>query len=486
MKKVILLIVLVCILTSPVLGAWTINNRNVSNPILLRKLLDDRIGTLDTNITTLNNATPGINSIGTGSIFYVDSVSGSNGGATTWATAKTTLDAAIALCTDGNHDVIYVASEHAETLAADITLDINDITIIGIGSGPAMPEITFTDIGDSIIIDAYGVTVYKLRLIAGIADVTACFTLADESDYASIISCEFPEPGTATFEFARVFQMVTGADNVTLAYNTIINQGATPGMVSVIDGGAAAIDSLTIVNNYVNADCSVTALYFSDQADTNLFIVDNVVIQEDIDQFCIELTSTATGIIKGNSYGNLGGVAYLVDPGSCFQQGNIASTAIDQAGFEWPGSTNSTQCAYVEPASIAAVTNLFQVTGGPIIIRDIVGVVTSDIIATGCLINYNIDPVEPATDTVFGTDTTALEINGDAAGSTYIWDGVLANDLTVQTLGVAVTRGIGDIADGLLCPQGMIELAATATNAGVIAFYMTYDKLSPNSMVTPQ
>ncbi len=143
------------------------------------------------------------------------------------------------------------------------------------------------------------------------------------------------------------------------------------------------------------------------------------------------------------------------------------------------------RCAEVTISSIATATNLFQVTGGPIIIRDIVGVVTTTIVATGCLINYNIDPIAPATDTVFGTDGTALEINNDAIGAVYTWDGVIATDLTATDNGVVLTQGT-DVANGLLCPIGMIELAATATNAGVIKFYIVYSPLSPLSVVTPQ
>ena len=143
------------------------------------------------------------------------------------------------------------------------------------------------------------------------------------------------------------------------------------------------------------------------------------------------------------------------------------------------------RCAEVTISSVAAVTNLFQVTGGPIIIRDIVGVVTTEIVGTGCLINYNIDPIAPATDTVFGTDGTALEINGDAVGTVYTWDGVIATDLVATTNGVVLTQGT-DVSNGILCPIGMIELAATATNAGVIKFYIIYSPLSPLSVVTPQ
>lgn len=142
--------------------------------------------------------------------------------------------------------------------------------------------------------------------------------------------------------------------------------------------------------------------------------------------------------------------------------------------------------ATVSLTALATADDLFQVTGGPIIIRDIVGVVQSGgMVATACELHYNIDPVAPATDTAFATDGTSLEINGDAAGTSYVWDGVVANDLAVQTNGVQLTQGL-DVSAGLLCPIGMIETVASATNAGDITFYLVYSPLSPSSVVTAQ
>jgi len=336
--KKLLITILVMLLATVCFAAYPITYRNVNNPRLLTRMLQDRIGTIDDQIVTLQAAsTSGIyENLGTGDVFYVDSATGSDTDTgLTWALAKATLDAAVALCTDGNHDVIYVASGHAETLAADVTLDIDDVTVIGIGSGVDMPEFTFDTTTDEFIVDAQGVTVYNLRFLAGIADVATGFDLQDESDYCSIIACEFPEPATATHEFTTVIALTTGADNVTIAYNTFINQAATPGNSYFVDCGAAAIDSLTIVGNHVNAD-SAGALIFSDKADTNLIIANNTLIQEDQDKLCIELSSTATGLISNNMLCNLGGTSYLLDPGSCHLDRNRANIAIDSASFIFP------------------------------------------------------------------------------------------------------------------------------------------------------
>ena len=156
----------------------------------------------------------------------------------------------------------------------------------------------------------------------------------------------------------------------------------------------------------------------------------------------------------------------------------LADTAVMQPVQEMAVSKTLTTIA-------SGVNGLFTVAGGPIKILEIVGYVATEIEAKSCLINYNINPTAPATDTVFGTDATALEINADAVGTLYTWDGVVANDLTAVTNGVA----IGTAAySGLIVPPGGIELAAVvATSAtGAISFYMRYIPLSTGVTVTAQ
>lgn len=107
-----------------------------------------------------------------GSIFYVDSVTGSDSAksGTTPTEAKATIDAAIGLCTANKGDVIYVLQGHAETVAAAITCDIAGVTIIGLGEGNQRPVITGNGAIDAVNITAAGVTFENIRFAAPLVD----------------------------------------------------------------------------------------------------------------------------------------------------------------------------------------------------------------------------------------------------------------------------------------------------------------------------
>ena len=122
------------------------------------------------------------------------------------------------------------------------------------------------------------------------------------------------------------------------------------------------------------------------------------------------------------------------------------------------------KCISVDLASLAAGANvLFTVAGGPIKLIEIVGIVTTGIQAQSTLIGYNVAVTTPAGDVAFGTDGTALEINGDAAGTLYTWDGVIAADLVATTAGVALGQASG-ATTGLIIPPGDIEIAPKITD----------------------
>jgi len=118
----------------------------------------------------------------TGSIFFVDSSTGSNSNAGTDKDSPVaTVDYAIGLCTASKGDIIYVMPGHAETTTA-IAWDVVGIEILGIGHGASRPKLTAST-GASDLID---VTVASGHLdniiLAGAA--SGCTALIDLSSAA--------------------------------------------------------------------------------------------------------------------------------------------------------------------------------------------------------------------------------------------------------------------------------------------------------------
>ena len=96
-----------------------------------------------------------------GEIFWVNNssvlakggVSGSNGNPGTYQKPFSTIDYAIGRCTAGRGDIIMVMPGHAETIsaAAGITMDVNGVAIIGLGTGLLRPTITFDTVTTAAI-----------------------------------------------------------------------------------------------------------------------------------------------------------------------------------------------------------------------------------------------------------------------------------------------------------------------------------------------
>ena len=433
---------------------------------------------------------------GTGSVFYVDS--GASGGETglNWTDAVLTLDAGINLCTTNRGDYVLVAAGHTEnwtTQAADI--DLASVTVIGLGVGENAPVFSYTGASGELAIAADDVAIYNLNFLANVTDVTNAINVETGAENWIIDGCRFYVETTGTDEFTDAITTTANCDNGKVR-NCRVEMGAGGADAFVQNVGC---DYVEITGNIVSGDFATACIQDVTTASIWLFIDDNTFVNGTVAGTaglnavaCISLKSDTSAIITDNRlFCNVATPNLAIVAADGFISGNTYGQAEGTFAGSVPvgvGANSGSmglRCAEVTPASIAAVTNLFQVTGGPIIIRDIIGVVTTNIVATGCLINYNIDPIAPANDTVFGTDGTALEINGDAAGTVYTWDGVIATDLTATTTGVLLTQGT-DVSNGILCPIGMIELAATATNAGVIKFYIVYSPLSPLSVVTPQ
>lgn len=271
-------------------------------------------------------------SSGVGNIFYVDSVTGSDSDdGTTWAGAEATISAALGDCTANKGDIILVAPNHTETLAAaQLTLNKIGVKIIGLGVGNNRPTIIFNNAAASWDITVANVWLENLIFRADADDVLIGLHYVDASHYCTIKKCEFAI--TSTKEFLTAVQVDTGADVLTIDECEFVS--ASAGANYAISDTVGICDRLTIKNCHINGDYAVAAIG-SDQINTNMLIANNIVSNVNAGNFPIELTAAATGELTDNRlYSNA--FATGLDPGSLKCTGNLFVDAIDESGYPIP------------------------------------------------------------------------------------------------------------------------------------------------------
>lgn len=124
---------------------------------------------------------------------------------------------------------------------------------------------------------------------------------------------------------------------------------------------------------------------------------------------------------------------------------------------------------------------IFNITGGPIKILEITGIVTTDIGAGATNVKLQIDTATPAA--TVDLNAGAVDIDGDVAGTSY---------QTINTTGIftPVTAGVVKEANSFatlpttfLAPIGDIVFNSDAARTGNIKWYLRYVPLSPLSRV---
>lgn len=133
-----------------------------------------------------------------GNAWFVNSNTGASGNkGDSWESPMATIDQAVNKSSAG--DVIWVAPNHAENLAADsaIDIDVAGVAVIGIRRGRLMPTLTVTATAGDCKLAAAGVSIQNLRFLGGIDATTGCIEVSAAD--CAILDCEYRDvTGQAT------------------------------------------------------------------------------------------------------------------------------------------------------------------------------------------------------------------------------------------------------------------------------------------------
>lgn len=265
-----------------------------------------------------------------GSVFWVSSVSGSNGNKGTFDRPFATIDYAVGRCTANRGDIIMVKPGHSETISAagSLTLDVAGVAVIGLGTGTDRPDLNYTATAGTVEIDAANVTLYNLTFTADVSAVVVGVNV--DADFATIDNCEFTYNATGD-DFAIMIDADT-VSGFTLSNSRLIAED-TAGCNTGVRLDTA--HKTTIVGNYIYGDFTTAAIKGEGAASINLNIDRNTIYNSDTTAgFVVDLDVACTGMMSRNSCGTL----YTTDPETTIDPGSLLSTEnyvcnnIDESG----------------------------------------------------------------------------------------------------------------------------------------------------------
>lgn len=274
---------------------------------------------------------PVLNTYG-GNVFWVDSNGGSNGNKGTFDRPFATIDYSIGRCTASNGDIVMVKPGHAETLAADIAMDVIGVWVYGLGWGTLMPTVTVGAFDGTVAMTAANSAMSNIRFVLEDTDDTVASAFTITADGCIVEGCETVVHATAQFTThltATDAQFVEVRNN---KFRSLHTASSTSGVV--VDG----CDDLIMVGNLIDGHFTEHALDNTTpgSADEILraYIAYNTIQNRSstAGDMAVELDAAATGQFVGNML--IGGLATTA---ANFDIGNMASMesyVVDSSGVD--------------------------------------------------------------------------------------------------------------------------------------------------------
>lgn len=285
-----------------------------------------------------------------GSVVWVDSVTGSDNNTGVYNQPYATISGALAGCTAAKGDIIMCKAGHAESIssATSLTMSKSGVAVIGMGQGANRPTITFTTANTATInVTANNVSFTNMVFVANFLDIAAAFTTTTATNF-TLDNCQFTDT-SAVLDFVVLVDTGTttnATDGLTINNCSWYGLGTGSGTAMVkMDGTNARI---TITNNYMTSAATTGAALMpiiTTKVVTGLMANNNIFVLTQATNLATGILittdgSTNTGMISRNLIQGLDATTEILvtaSSGFRFSQ-NYYSGAADASGYLLPAA----------------------------------------------------------------------------------------------------------------------------------------------------
>ena len=422
----------------------------------------------------------------TGKVFYVNNssvrlnnaVAGENSPYSPNATAGTflrpfsTIDYAIGQCVANRGDVIVVMENHVEDIsaAAGIDLDVDGVTIIGMGTGDTQAKVTFSNAASTFEVNADNVTIDGLWFEATVTGVLIGVNVLDGADDYAIVNCRFSAETLGTDEFIDAISVTTSDRGVIKGNYMVMDEAGAASAIHLV----GACLGCEIEDNTIQGDYSVACIESITAAQEMVIIDGNTLVNGAHSGLntvaVVSLLTGTTGVIQNNQcYTAVAGAATgaIVADACWFGGNNWVQSAAETAPLPIEGGASSVVRSVVATGKADETDGLalFTVTGEIYVhgIMQRAEVAADSAVSLGIQVDAT-DTTRDATliqDTALTTETSV----GDYAVCTTA--GGSYTVVQVETTTTAMTWNTP-----VVVPAGSIEQAASGTPGALVSGYI--------------
>lgn len=219
-----------------------------------------------------------------------------------------TLDYAVGLCTDGQGDVILIAPGHTEniTTAAPLTVDISDLTIVGLGTGLNRPKFSIaTNTTATVSVTAANVVLKNIQVVSAVADAAVGITVGASAHGFWMEDCYVSDGNDDELEMIKGISLTAECDDVTIKnceFHTVTAGGCASAIYVAGGNDRLRIEGCDVYGYYsvacVDADQTTASL--------ETIVRDNIFVNMGGGNVSVAWKADSTGVFVRNMYGALG------------------------------------------------------------------------------------------------------------------------------------------------------------------------------------